>query len=164
MLFSLQGYVWFGSFLYPPSLYLTLSTHRTQLLLMSLSDDSNICQFWMNLDKIFLLIMLCQSCPTLYNPIIFSFFSCLIILLFIDYIGKDPDAGRDWGQGDDRGWDAWMASPTRWTWVWVNSGSWRWTGRPGMLRFMGLQSWTWLSDWTEELYCGIIYISFNSLL
>ena len=39
-------------------------------------------------------------------------------------------------RGDDRGWDGWMASPTRWTWVWVNSGSWWWTGRPGMLRFM----------------------------
>ena len=43
------------------------------------------------------------------------------------------------GEGDDRGWDGWMASPTWWTWVWVNSRSWWWTGRPGMLRFMGLQ-------------------------
>ena len=43
------------------------------------------------------------------------------------------------GEGDNRGWDGWMASPTRWTWVWVNSGSWWWTGRPGVLRFMGLQ-------------------------
>ena len=43
------------------------------------------------------------------------------------------------GEGDDRGWDGWMASLTRWTWVWVNSGSWWWTGRPGMLRFMGSQ-------------------------
>ena len=43
------------------------------------------------------------------------------------------------GEGDDRGWDAWMASLTRWTWVWVNSGRWWWTGRPGMLRFMGSQ-------------------------
>jgi len=42
-----------------------------------------------------------------------------------------------------------MASPTQWTWVWVNSGSWWWTGRPGMLRFMGLQSRTRLSNWTE---------------
>ena len=41
------------------------------------------------------------------------------------------------GEGDDRGWDGWKASPTQWTWVWVNSGSWWWTGRPGMLRFMG---------------------------
>ena len=43
------------------------------------------------------------------------------------------------GKGDDRGWDGWMASLTRWTWVWVNASSWWWTGRPGMLRFMGLQ-------------------------
>ena len=37
------------------------------------------------------------------------------------------------GEGDDRGWDGWMASPTQWTWVWVDSGSWWWTGRPGVL-------------------------------
>ena len=55
----------------------------------------------------------------------------------------------DRSRGDDRGWDGWMASLTRWTWVWVNSGSWWWTGRPGMLRFMGSQSWTRLSNWTE---------------
>ena len=56
-------------------------------------------------------------------------------------IGKDSDAGKDWagGEGDDRGWDGWMASQTRWTWIWVNSGRWWWTGRPGMLRFMGSQ-------------------------
>ena len=55
-------------------------------------------------------------------------------------IWKDPDAGKDWGQeGDDRGWDGWMASPTQWTWVWVNSGCWWWTGKPGVLWFMGLQ-------------------------
>ena len=36
------------------------------------------------------------------------------------------------GEGDDREWDGWMASPTRWTWVWVDSGSWWWTGRPGV--------------------------------
>ena len=45
-------------------------------------------------------------------------------------------AGGEW---DDRGWDGWMASLTRWTWVWVNSGSWWWTGRPGVLQFMGSQ-------------------------
>ena len=43
------------------------------------------------------------------------------------------------GEGDDREWDGWMASPTRWTWVWVNSGSWWWTGMPGVLQFMGSQ-------------------------
>ena len=47
--------------------------------------------------------------------------------------------GAGGGEGDDRGWDGWMASLTQWTWVWVNSRSWWWTGRPGMLRFMGSQ-------------------------
>ena len=49
------------------------------------------------------------------------------------------------------GWDGWMASPTRWTWVWVNSGSWWWTGRPGVLGFMGLQRVG--HDWATELNC-----------
>ena len=52
-------------------------------------------------------------------------------------------------EGNDRGRDGWMASPTQWTWVWINSGSWWWTGRPGMLQSMGLQSQTLMSDWTE---------------
>ena len=43
------------------------------------------------------------------------------------------------GEGDDRGWDGWMASPTRWTWIWVDSGSWWWTGRAVVLRFLGSQ-------------------------
>ena len=53
------------------------------------------------------------------------------------------------GEGDDRGWDGWMASPTRWTWVWVNSGRWWWTGRPGVLWFMGSQRVR--HDWATEL-------------
>ena len=53
------------------------------------------------------------------------------------------------GGEDDRGWDCWMASPTRCTWVWVKSGSWWWTGRPGMLRFM--QSQRVGHDWGNEL-------------
>ena len=54
------------------------------------------------------------------------------------------------GEGDDRRWDGWMASLMQWTSVWVNSGSWWWTGRPGVLWFMGSQkSRTRLSDWTE---------------
>ena len=44
---------------------------------------------------------------------------------------------RAWGKGDSRGWDSWMASLTQWSWVWVNSSSWWWTGRPGVLWFMG---------------------------
>ena len=43
------------------------------------------------------------------------------------------------GEGDDRGWDCWMASPTQWTWVWVDSRSWWWTRRTGVLQYMGLQ-------------------------
>ena len=91
------------------------------------------------------------------------------------------------GEGDDRKWDGWMASPTRWTWVWANSWTWWWTGRPGMLQSMGLQrvghnwvtelNWTVLSHvwlfatlWTiahlaplsmEFLYCNIIKIAFK---
>ena len=53
------------------------------------------------------------------------------------------------GEGDDRGWDGWMASLTRWTWIWVKSGSWWWTGRPGVLRFMGSQRVG--HDWATEL-------------
>ena len=62
---------------------------------------------------------------------------------------------REEGEGDDRGWDDWMASPTWWTWDWINSGSWWWTGRPGVLRSMGLQRVR--HDWATELnwlHCG----------
>ena len=55
---------------------------------------------------------------------------------------------RAGGEGDDRGWDGWMASLTRWTWVWVNSRSWWGTGRPGVLRFMGSQRLG--HDWATE--------------
>ena len=55
------------------------------------------------------------------------------------------------GEGDDRGWDGCMASPMQWTWVWAGSRGWWWTGRPGVLQFMGSQSWTQLSNWTEPL-------------
>ena len=72
--------------------------------------------------------------------------------------GKDPDAGKDWRQ-EEKGTTGWetgrMASPTQWTWIWVNSKSWWWTGRPGVLQSIRLQrvgnNWTeWLNwnDWT----------------
>ena len=51
------------------------------------------------------------------------------------------------GEGDDRGWDGWMTSPTQWTWVWVSARSWWWTGKPGVLQSTGLQ--TQLGNWTE---------------
>ena len=57
------------------------------------------------------------------------------------------------------GWDGWTASPTQWTWILASSGSWWWTGMPGMLKSMGLQSQIRLSDWTElnfQLWCTVI--------
>ena len=63
--------------------------------------------------------------------------------------GKDPDPGKDWRQEEKGMTEDKMASPTLWTWVWVNSGSWWWTRRPGVLQSMGLQSQTQQSDWTE---------------
>ena len=61
---------------------------------------------------------------------------------------------REGGEGDDGGWDGWTASPTQWTWVWVDSGSWWWTGRPGILRFMGSQrvghNWATELNWTKR--------------
>ena len=64
-------------------------------------------------------------------------------------IGKDPDAGKDWGQEEKgiTGWDGWMASPIWWTWVWVDSGSWWWTGSPACFSLWGRKE----SDTTERL-------------
>ena len=56
------------------------------------------------------------------------------------------------GEGDNRGWDGWMASPTQWIWTWASSGSWWYTGKPGVLKSMGLQSRTRLSDFTFTFY------------
>ena len=71
--------------------------------------------------------------------------------------GKSWLTGKDWcwerlkagGEGEGRRWDGWMASPTQWTWVRVNSGSWWWTGKPGVLQSMGLQRIG--HDWATEL-------------
>ena len=59
------------------------------------------------------------------------------------------------GEGVNRGWDGWMASPTQWTWVWVNSGSWWWTGRPGMLQSKKSQRVG--HDWATELNWTLLY-------
>ena len=61
-------------------------------------------------------------------------------------------AGRE---GDDRGWDGWMASPIRWTWIWINSGSWWWTGRPGVLQSMGSQRVR--HNWVTELHSSEVF-------
>ena len=76
---------------------------------------------------------------------------------------------RAGGEGDDRGWDGWMASPTQRTWVWVNSGSWWWTGRPGMLWFMGSQrvGHNWATELNSQnfmlfmLFCKLSLQNFN---
>ena len=57
------------------------------------------------------------------------------------------------GEGDNRGWDGWKASPTQWTWVWVDSGSWWWTGRPGVLQSMRSQRVR--HDWVKHNCCQV---------
>ena len=71
------------------------------------------------------------------------------------------------GEGDDRGRDGWMATPTQWTWVWVDFGSWWWTGKPGVLRFTGSQRVR--DNWTTELKSVetqilFVFVSFISLV
>ena len=55
------------------------------------------------------------------------------------FIWKDPNAGKDWGEGDDRGWSGWMILLTWWSWVWASSGRWWRTGKPGVLQSTRLQ-------------------------
>ena len=64
---------------------------------------------------------------------------------------------RAGGEEDDRGWDGWMASPTQWTWFWVNSGCWWWTGRPSVLRFTGSQRVG--HNWATELNCSLMFLT-----
>ena len=78
----------------------------------------------------------------------------LMLKLKLQYFGHlmrrtDWQRLRAGGEGYDRGCDCWMASLTQWTWVWVDSGSWWWTGRPGVWQFMGSQSVE--PDWATEL-------------
>ena len=72
----------------------------------------------------------------------------------VNSLEKTLMLGRTGGRrgGDNRGWDGWMASPTRWAWVWVNSGSWWWTGRPGAWDHKE-SDMTEQLNWTEHLYC-----------
>ena len=74
----------------------------------------------------------------------------VILLKYFFHYGLSQDiVVAKGGEGDDRGWDGWMASLTRWMWVSVKSGSWWWTGRPGVLRFVGSQRVR--HDWATEL-------------
>ena len=84
-------------------------------------------------------------------------------LQYFDHLMQKTDWKRPWwwerlkagGEGGNRGWDGWMASPTRLTWVWASSGNWWWTEKPGMLQSMEVsKSRTRLSNWTEERKCS----------
>ena len=90
-------------------------------------------------------------------------------LQYFDHLMQRADSlKRPWcwerlkvGEEDNRGWDGWMASPTQWTWVWVNSGSWWWTGRPGMLWIMGSQrvghDWETELNWCQDCNDNYLY-------
>ena len=84
----------------------------------------------------------------------------LMLKLKLQYFGKElTHLKRPWswerlkegGEGDDRGWDGWMASRAQWTWIWVDSQSWWWIGRPGVLQSTGSQRVG--HDWATELNC-----------
>ena len=113
-----------------------------------------------------------KSVPYIYIGL-FLDFSILLICLFFAIttlswlIGKELTQWNiPWfwerlntgGEGGDRGWDGWMASSTQWTWVWASSGSWWWTGKPGVLQSIGSQRVG--HDWVTELtlsWCGRLY-------
>ena len=88
----------------------------------------------------------------------------LMLKLKLQYFGHLTHLKRPWyweklkegGEGDDRRWDGWMATPTHWTWVWINSGSWWWTGKPGVLQ--STRSQTVGHDWATELKTIIFFI------
>ena len=82
----------------------------------------------------------------------------LMLKLKLQYFGylmrrtdsfEETNVGKDWRWEEKGTTDGWMASLTQWTWVWVSSGSWWWSGKSGILYSTGLQSRTWLSDWTD---------------
>ena len=91
----------------------------------------------------------------------YSLEGLMLELHYFGYLMRRTDSWkRPWcwkrskagGEGFDRGWNGWMASPTQWTWVWADSGRrWR-TGKPGMLQSTGSQSQTLLSNWTITQY------------
>ena len=100
----------------------------------------------------------------------------LMLKLKLQYFGH-PDAKnwlikkRPWcwerlkagGEGDDRGWDCWMTSRTRWTWVRASSGSWWWTEKPGLLQSVGSQrvSHDWVTELTDWLYQIFFLLEYN---
>ena len=139
---------------------------------------------WRKLSTEELMLLNCGVGETLENPFDFKgiqpvhpkgdqswvFIGGLMLKLKLQYLGhlmwRADSLERPWrweglgagGEGDDRGWDGWIASPTRRTWVWVNSGSWWWTGKSGVLRFTGSQKVG--HDWKTELNWTRLVITF----
>ena len=123
-------------------------------------------------------VKVAPSCPTLCNPMDYTVHGILktrkprdqtqVSHIAGRYSLPSEPQGKSWcwerlkagGEGDDRRWDGWMASPTRWTWVWVDSGSWWWTERPGLLQSVESQGVG--HDWVTELnYYYKTYIGFT---
>ena len=128
-------------------LWRRLSAEELMLLICGVGEDS-----WESLGP--------QGDPTILNEISLGWsLEGLMLKLKLQCFGHSCEELTYWKilscyegtgeEGDDRGWDGWMASLTRWTWVWVNSRSWWWTGRPGVLQFMGLQRVG--HEWATEL-------------
>ena len=82
-----------------------------------------------------------------------------MLKLKLQYFGHLMQRLNTGWEGDNRGWDGWMTSPTQWAWVWVDSRSWWWTGRPGMLQSMGSERIG--HDWVTELNYSNPYKNFK---
>ena len=133
-----------------PMQYCSLQ-HRT-LLLSPVTSTAGYYFCFGSIPSFFLELFLHWS-PVAYGALTdlesssFSVLSFCLFMLFIGFSRQEYQSGLPFpslvdhvlSEGWDRGWDGWMASLTWWTWVWVSSGSWWWTGKPGMLRSMRSQ-------------------------
>ena len=81
------------------------------------------------------------------------------IYLFRPWCWERLKAG---GEGDNREWDSWRASPTRWTWVWVGSRNWWWTVKPGVLQSIGLQGIRhhWVTEMNWSIYLSMSHLPY----
>ena len=111
-----------------------------------------------------------QSCPSLEGQMLkFKLHNILAMWLEVLTHWKRPwrwERLKAGGEGDDRGWDGWMASLTQWSWVWVNSGSLWWTGGPGVLSTYGHKELDMTGNWTEltegtNSYIQVIFQGFK---
>ena len=146
------------------SLLLCLKKNQLRILSKALSNAAEFIHCWRKLSTQELLLLNCDVWRSLlrvswtarrsYQSILKEMspvysFEGLMLKLKLQYfgylVGRTDLRERLWcwerlragGEGDNRGWDGWMASPTWWTWVWASSGSWWWTGKPGVLESLG---------------------------